>query len=51
MNEINEALQLHPNVNFAYEAAVCGGIPIINTLQTVYFADNIHKVFYFYLFF
>mmetsp|Transcript_2195 Transcript_2195/g.2997 ORF Transcript_2195/g.2997 Transcript_2195/m.2997 type:complete len:436 (-) Transcript_2195:261-1568(-) len=29
---------------FGYEAAVCGGIPIINTLQSCYTGDNIHEV-------
>lgn len=29
---------------FAYEAAVCGGIPIINTLQSCYAGDIIHEV-------
>uniref|UniRef100_A0A7S2KEY7 Homoserine dehydrogenase n=1 Tax=Leptocylindrus danicus TaxID=163516 RepID=A0A7S2KEY7_9STRA len=30
--------------NFCYEAAVCGGIPIINTLQTCYTGDIINEV-------
>lgn len=29
---------------FAYEAAVCGGIPIIHTLQTDFVLDRIYKV-------
>lgn len=31
-------------VGFGYEAAVCGGIPIIQTLQTCYSGDVIHKI-------
>jgi homoserine dehydrogenase len=41
---IQEALARQPTVRFAYEAAVCGGIPIINILQTVYVGDQISKV-------
>ena len=44
MIEINDLLELHPFVHFAYEAAVCGGIPIIHTLQTTYLTDKIHQV-------
>lgn len=29
---------------FNYEAAVCGGIPIIHSLQTDFLADRIHKI-------
>lgn len=29
---------------FCYEAAVCGGIPIINTLQTDFQADSITRI-------
>ena len=29
---------------FSYEAAVCGGIPVINALQTDFVADDINKV-------
>jgi homoserine dehydrogenase len=31
-------------VGFGYEAAVCGGIPIIQTLQSCYTGDVIHQV-------
>jgi Homoserine dehydrogenase len=31
-------------VHFAYEAAVCGGIPIINALQNDFFGDKITKI-------
>lgn len=41
---IQEALAANPTVRFNYEAAVCGGIPIIHTLQTDFLADNIQKV-------
>lgn len=44
LSEIMNLLHEHPTVHFAYEAAVCGGIPIINTLQTTYLCDNIHSV-------
>ena len=42
--EIQAALKAHPTVTFNYEAAVCGGIPIIHTLQSDFFADTINKV-------
>ena len=32
------------NYRFGYEAAVCGGIPIINTLQTDFLSDQITKI-------
>jgi homoserine dehydrogenase len=31
-------------VKFAYEASVCGGIPIIHTLQSCYKGDIINEV-------
>ncbi len=31
-------------LRFAYEAAVCGSIPIIHSLQTDFVANNIHKI-------
>jgi homoserine dehydrogenase len=42
--ELQEALKANPNVSFNYEAAVCGGIPIIHSLQSDFFADKISKV-------
>ncbi|CAM9519496.1 unnamed protein product [Chrysoparadoxa australica] len=42
--EIEALLKKHPEVLFAYEAAVCGGIPIIATLQNDYLGDNITKI-------
>jgi len=42
--EIQEALAANPLVKFTFEAAVCGGIPIIHTFQTDLLADNIRKV-------
>jgi homoserine dehydrogenase len=43
MPEIQLAIQ-QSNVGFGYEAAVCGGIPIIQTLQTCYTGDIIHQI-------
>lgn len=42
--EIQAALAANPSATFSYEAAVCGGIPIIHSLQADFFADNIKKV-------
>jgi homoserine dehydrogenase len=42
--EIIDLLHKHPTVRFGYEAAVCGGIPIIHTLQTTYLGDRISMV-------
>jgi len=42
--ELQTALKANPTVSFNYEAAVCGGIPIIHTLQTDYACDRITKV-------
>eukprot|EP00612_Vaucheria_litorea_P006515 CAMPEP_0171474450 /NCGR_PEP_ID=MMETSP0946-20130122/2433_1 /TAXON_ID=109269 /ORGANISM="Vaucheria litorea, Strain CCMP2940" /LENGTH=439 /DNA_ID=CAMNT_0012004385 /DNA_START=81 /DNA_END=1400 /DNA_ORIENTATION=+ len=42
--EIQQLLKENPGVEFGYEAAVCGGIPIINALQNDYFGDNITKI-------
>ena len=39
--EIQAALKANPTVKFNYEAAVCGGIPIIHSLQTDFLADKI----------
>ena len=44
LTEIQAILKENPGVQFNYEAAVCGGIPIIHTLQTAYLGDTIHKV-------
>ncbi len=33
MDELNALLAANPTVRFGYEAAVCGGIPIIHALQ------------------
>ena len=33
-----------PGVTLNFEAAVCGGIPIIHSLQTDYLGDNITRV-------
>jgi len=42
--EIQQLLQANPSVQFLYEAAVCGGIPIIHALHTDFLADRITKV-------
>jgi len=42
--EIQKSLAENPTVKFNYEAAVCGGIPIIHSLQTDFMGDNITKV-------
>eukprot|EP00428_Durinskia_dybowskii_P065922 CAMPEP_0170385054 /NCGR_PEP_ID=MMETSP0117_2-20130122/16316_1 /TAXON_ID=400756 /ORGANISM="Durinskia baltica, Strain CSIRO CS-38" /LENGTH=442 /DNA_ID=CAMNT_0010640823 /DNA_START=115 /DNA_END=1443 /DNA_ORIENTATION=+ len=44
LGEIEAALSENPSVQFGYEAAVCGGIPIINTLQTDFLSDQITKI-------
>jgi len=42
--EIKEALAKAPSVKFAYEAAVCGGIPIIHALQSDFMCDDVTRV-------
>jgi len=42
--ELEKLLAKNPSVCFAYEAAVGGGIPIIQTLQNELLADNINKI-------
>mmetsp|Transcript_16077 Transcript_16077/g.14533 ORF Transcript_16077/g.14533 Transcript_16077/m.14533 type:complete len:424 (-) Transcript_16077:31-1302(-) len=42
--EIQQLLAENPTVSFNFEAAVCGGIPIIHSLQTDFLSDNIKKV-------
>ncbi len=44
LTELLQLLSEHPTVQFGYEASVCGGIPIINALQTTYFGDTVQKV-------
>lgn len=44
MPELQAALKANPSVKFAFEAAVCGGIPIIHSLQSDFFSDDITKV-------
>lgn len=44
MKELLHALSENENVKLGYEAAVCGGIPIIHTLQDTYLADNVVKI-------
>lgn len=43
LNEIQNIL-IQNNLRFGYEAAVCGGIPIIQTLQHCYSGDVIHQI-------
>ena len=42
--EIKSLLAANPTVKFAYEAAVCGGIPIIHSLQSDFLGDSITRV-------
>ncbi|TMW61061.1 hypothetical protein Poli38472_014522 [Pythium oligandrum] len=44
MPEILQLLEENPNVRFGYEASVCGGIPIIHTLQNAYSGDSITEI-------
>lgn len=39
--EIQAAVKANPTASFSYEAAVCGGIPIVHTLQHDYVGDQI----------
>jgi len=42
--ELQTALAARPSVRFGYEAAVCGGIPLINTLQQAFVGDDVAEV-------
>jgi len=42
--EIQSLLASKPSVKFCFEAAVCGGIPIIHSLQSDFLGDSIQKV-------
>lgn len=44
LEEIKLLLKENSSVQFCYEAAVCGGIPIIHSLQTDFIGDDISKV-------
>jgi homoserine dehydrogenase len=45
LDEIHNAVKgSSSNPKFAFEAAVCGGIPIIETLQSCYAGDVVHEV-------
>lgn len=44
MPEIVQLLEANPSVRFGYEASVCGGIPIIHTLQSAYSGDSITEI-------
>eukprot|EP01033_Poteriospumella_lacustris_P018883 gene18883-13617_t len=39
--EIEALLAAHPSVSFRFEAAVCGGVPLIQTLQQSFVADRV----------
>jgi homoserine dehydrogenase len=41
LDEINDHSGTQKNVEFRYEAAVCGGIPVIRSLQTDYVGDDV----------
>jgi homoserine dehydrogenase len=42
--EIEQRLAENPNVQFRYEAAVCGGIPVIRSMQTDFVGDKIQML-------
>lgn len=42
--ELLTLLDTNPTVRFTYEAAVCGGIPIIRTLHSDFLSDSVTKV-------
>merc|ERR1711957_605543 len=42
--KLNEGKTKEDSVQFCYEAAVCGGIPIINSLQSDYPGDSINMI-------
>merc|ERR1711957_25184 len=42
--KLNEGKTKEDSVQFCYEAAVCGGIPIINSLQSDYAGDSIGMI-------
>lgn len=44
MGEIQSILMNQPTARIGYEAAVCGGIPIVHTLATCYTGDAIHTI-------
>lgn len=44
MPELTQLLQQHPDVRFGFESSVCGGIPIIHTLQNAYSSDDITEI-------
>lgn len=44
LSDIQSSLQQNSSVKFGMEAAVCGGIPIIHILQSVYTGDVIHEI-------
>ena len=46
VGEVNKGLESGDEVEFRYEAAVCGGIPIIRSLQSDFVGDSISCLLY-----
>lgn len=44
MDEITATLSSNPSATLSFEAAVCGGIPIIHSLQTDFVGDEVLRV-------
>jgi len=44
LDEVNAGKKPNEEVEFRYEAAVCGGIPIIRSLQSDFVGDNINRI-------
>lgn len=44
LDDIQALLKENPGVHFGYEASTCGGIPIINALQSDFMSDDITEV-------
>jgi len=44
MPELEALLAAHPTVRFMFEAAVCGAIPVISTLQQCFRPDNVTQI-------
>jgi homoserine dehydrogenase len=44
MTELEALLREQPGVLFYYEAAVCGGVPIVSSMQTDFSADSVREI-------
>jgi homoserine dehydrogenase len=44
LSSVNQGKDLAESIQFNYEAAVCGGIPIINSLQSDYPGDDVSMI-------